>query len=61
MSGIVLPENQLHLENTCNLYSAGEFDETYFRGGYFSVSGLSVDKTHSTCWLLGSPQIEHEL
>ena len=61
MSEIALPENQLYLENTCNLYGAGEFDETYFRGCYFSVSGFSVDKARSTCWLSGSSQIEHEL
>lgn len=31
MSEIVLPGNQLYLETECNLYEAGEFDETFWR------------------------------
>lgn len=52
MSEIVLPGNQLYLETKCNLYEAGEFDET-FRSCYFSISGFNVDETHLSCLLVG--------
>lgn len=50
MSEIVLPENRLYLENKSNLDEASEFDETYFRGCYFSISRFNVAETYSTCW-----------